>query len=226
MMKLNKWLTNCQSENEKPLLIAAYVVLRRYIKKHGITIEGLMKITILISTILILFQPFNLYAQKSYAIDKGSVHFNGGVNFSVFGGEIYQGSDIVLMNIKFNMLTFVIRHLAIGPVLYRDSYSHRGGSSSSHSFEAGPSIAYYFGDEKSKNLAFVSNSLMRGSQTGRKTLSYRLSGGINYLITRNVAVTFEGFYTIRYHSQNNYNWKNCKRGYVSGFEVGISLFIF
>ena len=186
--------------------------------------------------VLILLLPIKSFAQKTYAVDKGSTMISGGVYFSQSGGDIFDGGELLLVSLKFNSYFFSISNLGIGPILIYensnfDPKSSKEDASSSNSTGFGPSIAYYFGDKNTTTFPYISSSVIFGRKTGNwTTIDYRFSGGLAVMIHKNVAVTVESFYMIKHYTyKHKYGTKGSKitrKGYEAGFEIGISAFIF
>ena len=180
-----------------------------------------MKKIIIISTILLLFQPLRLWAQKAYAIDKGSIIIGGSLGYTSTGNEYRLVDRIQKITITPGLLFFVFPHLAIGGELKLVSTIYSDYTETSYG--TGPVIGYYFGKASSKEFPFLSFSYLQLIETGngrslRKKL-YRFTGGSAIMIARNVAIEPRVFFSIT-------DIKRQKDSNTYGLELGISTFVF
>lgn len=182
-----------------------------------------MKKIMLSALALVLLLPARLFAQKTYAVDRGSMIVGGSVGFSSFGGD-FRGEDrLTLISINPSLLIFVAPHVALGGTINFTSLSSGGATDTF--FGIGPTVMYFFGDAQSKTYPFLSGSLIYGRDNDAFTkIDFRFAGGAAFMIAKNVALSGSAFYVIE--SVRHKDAGKSTSGNTFGAELGIAAFIF
>lgn len=169
---------------------------------------------------------------QSYAIDKGSYLLGGTVGFTSQGGDLYDAGDgdratTITLNPTFGY--FVTPGLAIGGNVQFQKTSQ--GDFSTSTVGIGPSLAYYFGQPTSKVYPFISASVGYSSLSadagsfGSTSISgyqFGVTGGLSYMLARNVALTGGVFYQNQTFTESGMS----ASGDTFGFQGGVTAFIF
>lgn len=195
-----------------------------------------MKKLLLLAFALALLAPLSTRAQD-YAIDQGSYRVGGSASFVSRGGDLYEGFDDERQNtLLLNPSTqlFVAPGLAIGADALINRTSQ--GDVTVTTLSAGPSLAYFFGGPESTAYPFVSASplfsLIRSEidnefdDFGFEATGFgaQFSGGVAFLLARNVAFTAEGFYLTE--SLKSEEADESASGNTFGVQLGVTAFVF
>lgn len=171
---------------------------------------------------------------QTYPVDKGSYIFGGAARFSSQGTTISSGdfeaesdrlTDLVL-NVDFGY--FVTPGLALG--IFSQLQTVSQGDISQTVTNAGPSIAYYFGQATSKAYPFISGNVgfasqrieVDGESAAITGFGFGAAGGVSYMIARNVALTGALFYQNQSFSDSGVTEATS----AFGFQGGVTAFIF
>ncbi len=89
-------------------------------------------------------------------ISRGSLEIGGGMQFSSFGGDLYDedGKRLSSLDIAPQAAYFVARGIAMGGTVQYHRLSI--GSDNTTTFSIGPAVHAYFGPEDSRTYPFVS----------------------------------------------------------------------
>lgn len=169
---------------------------------------------------------------QSYPIDKGSYLLGGIVGFTSQGGDLYEtvGGDrgtTITINPTFGY--FVTPGLALGGDVQFQKTSQ--GDFSTTTIGIGPSLAYYFGQPASKVYPFISGNVGYASLSadagdfGSESINgyqFGVSGGLSYMIARNVALTGGVFFQNQTFTESG----ESASGDTFGFQGGVTAFIF
>lgn len=189
-------------------------------------------------TLLILFALLlvpSAFAQE-YAIDKGSYLLGGTARFSSQGTTIEvdgfgeQDSDRlteIAYNVSFGY--FVASGLALGIDSQYERLSQ--GDVSQTITSVGPSLSYFFGQPTSTLYPFLSATagfssisvdVDEGGSSSTSGFRFGFSGGLSYMIARNVALTGALFYQNESFDDDGASVTND----AFGFQGGVTAFIF
>ena len=174
------------------------------------------KFTILLVLILSSSQ---LFAQKKFAVDKGSIIVAGSAGFSSTGNG--ESDRFTLITASPSLSFFVVPNLAIGGSGNFRRFSSSGSSSTF--IGIGPTVAYYFGGINTKSYPFVSSSFSYNKLLDFSSqISLQFSSGVAFMIAKNVAITGEAFFLVIRESQDGAD----ENGNSFGIQIGVSTFIF
>lgn len=134
---------------------------------------------------------------QSYPIDKGSYLLGGTVSFTSQGDDDDDGERLTTLELNPSFAYFVTPGLALGADMFYVSREFIGRSSTSTGI--GPQLAYYFGGPTSKSYPFLAVGVSYTSMDFGVTYSgfgADLSGGMVFMVARNVGLTTEAFYQV------------------------------
>jgi hypothetical protein len=184
------------------------------------------KIVCLIIGVLIIFSS-TAFAQEdgnpAYAVDKGSLIVSGNAGFASMGGAARNDETMTVITLNPSVLYFPIPNAAVGGQIALMRTSYQGNAETFYG--AGPELGYYFGDQFSKILPFVTLSYIYGKQQNEYTESLlRFSAGSIYMVAKNVGLSGELYYLVENYDVENSG--SSVSGYTFGVAFGIAAFVF
>ena len=150
--------------------------------------------------VAILFLVAGAYAPSAsaqdYAIDRGSLIIGGSASLtssSTPSSAFLESSRRVNLTIQPSAQYFVTPNVAVGgSALFLASGLGDADRDSDVAFGVGPTFSYYFGGEESTVFPYLSTSaLVVGGD--RELYRGEASAGVAWMVSRNVALTGEGF---------------------------------
>lgn len=149
--------------------------------------QALLLSILLIVFTLILLLPYQLFAQKSYAVDQGSFIFGGSAGFLSEGGDLVGDLRVTTITINPIIHYFVVPGFAVGADIVFTNLSVAGSSQSL--FSIGPSLGYFVGNKESKVYPFVRGSFIYQSVTDAFTsTNFKFGGGAVTMVVKNVGI--------------------------------------
>jgi hypothetical protein len=174
---------------------------------------------------LSLFMPIRTFAQKAYAVDKGSMLVGGSAGFTSIGGDAIDedGDRVSVFVINPDLLFFVSPHVALGGAVSVVSVSFGGESNTT--FGIGPTVGYYFGNENSKTYPFIKGRFIYTNDADDfSETDFQFEGGAAFMIAKNVALTGSAFYLIQSFKPEGAD--ESISGNTFGIQFGIEAFVF
>lgn len=186
------------------------------------------KVVIVNLILLVIIMPSSVFAQRSYAIDKGSVNVSGNIEIKIEDLDVSRENWNTVINMNPSYHHFVISNFGIGAVLdltiVEDTAPKLG---------IGPSVAYYFGNPESRIYKFIGGKFInvRGKDDINdlpieRDWKYQISVGITSIVAKNVGLTCEGYYQYEYIKTEGYGLKKTYYLKTFGVQLGLSYFIF
>ncbi len=132
-----------------------------------------------------------------FAVDKGVFQIGATTNLTL-AIQTVSGSSATSFTIAPTAGYFVIPNLVIGGTISLDVRSRSVGNSSSTAttFGIGPYGAYYFGDKSTSLYPLIGAAFLFQTSDGSNTIDIDFSGGINYMVAKNIGLNGVAFITI------------------------------
>ncbi len=164
---------------------------------------------------------------QSYPIDQGSYLLGGTASFTSQGDDDDDGERLTTFELSPSFSYFVTPGLAVGAEMFYISNEFLGRSSTSTGI--GPQLAYFFGGPSSKSYPFVAAGVSYTSMKFSTTysgFSADLSGGMVFMVARNVGLTAEAFYrTLSLSGDNDFGDDDFSTNAI-GIRGAVTAFIF
>lgn len=172
---------------------------------------------------------------QGYPTDKGSYLLGGTVSFTSQGGDLFaSGFDgdsdrLTAFTVNPSFGYFVTPGIAIGGDVQFQKATQ--GDFSTTTVGIGPTLAYYFGGPGSASYPFIAGTVGYSSLSfdsgdfGSDSINgyqFGVTGGLSYMIARNVALTGALFYQNQTFSDNG----ESASGNMIGIQGGVTAFIF